>query len=479
MLLAKQGLDVTVLERAPGVGGRTASIEEQGFTFDTGPTFFLYPQVLEEVFNHCGRNLHDEIKLIQLDPQYRIIFGGGGQIRATGDVERMEREIATISPKDAPAFRRFMEDNRKKLKLFDPCLRSPFHGLSDVLNLHILKLLPMLRPHKSLEEDLASFYTDPRIRLAFSFQSKYLGMSPFNCPSLFSILSFLEYEHGVFHPAGGCNAITKAMARVARELGARIELDADVTEILFDGKRATGVRTSQGEHRAGALIINADFGRAMTRLVPDRLRKRWTDARLARKRYSCSAFMLYLGVEGRYDNLDHHNIFITNDYRSNLDEIENKHVLSGDPSFYVQNACVTDPSLAPAGMSTLYVLVPVTHQHPNVDWTKESESFRALTLRQLRKIGIDDVEKRIRFERMITPANWEKEFEIYRGATFNLSHNLGQMLHLRPRNRFDELEGVYLVGGGTHPGSGLPVIFQSALITARVLCEDLGISAAT
>jgi phytoene desaturase len=164
---------------------------------------------------------------------------------------------------------------------------------------------------------------------------------------------------------------------------------------------------------------------------------------------------------------------MTRDYARNLEEIEERHVLSEDPSFYVQNACVTDPTLAPRGMSTLYVLVPVTHQHSNVDWAQERERFRELVLRQLRRVGIEDVQRRIRFERVITPAHWEQQHQIYRGATFNLAHNLGQMLHLRPRNRFEDLEGVYLVGGGTHPGSGLPVIFESARISSRLLLEDL------
>jgi phytoene desaturase len=184
--------------------------------------------------------------------------------------------------------------------------------------------------------------------------------------------------------------------------------------------------------------------------------------------------MLYLGVDGTYDQVPHHSIYISEDYERNLDEIENRHVLSDDPSFYVQNACVTDPSLAPRGKSTLYVLVPVTHQHPNVDWSREAGRFRELALSRLRQIGIEDVQRRIRYERMVTPADWDQGFEIHQGATFNLAHNLGQMLHLRPRNRFEDLDGVYLVGGGTHPGSGLPVIFQSALITSRLMLEDLG-----
>jgi phytoene desaturase len=186
--------------------------------------------------------------------------------------------------------------------------------------------------------------------------------------------------------------------------------------------------------------------------------------------------MMYLGVDGREDQLLHHNIFIPAQYQQHLNEVEHGHVLSEDPSFYVQNASVTDPSLAPPGMSALYILVPVTHQHPNVDWLRERDRYRRLVLKQLEKIGLHQVEQRIRFERIITPLDWEQQMNIHLGATFNLAHNFGQMLHLRPRNRFEDLDGVYLVGGGTHPGSGLPVIFESARITARLLLEDFGMS---
>jgi phytoene desaturase len=212
-------------------------------------------------------------------------------------------------------------------------------------------------------------------------------MSPFRCPSLFSILSFLEYEHGVHHPIGGCGAVTTAMARVAREMGVEIRLGEPVREVLFQGRRAHGVRTDAGEIACDALLINADFARAMTRLVPDRLRRRWTDRKLERKKFSCSTFMLYLGIDGLYDQVPHHTIYISQDYVQNLDEIENRHVLSDDPSFYVQNASVTDPTLAPAGRSTLYVLVPVTHQHPNVDWRQERARYRDLALSKLPQIA--------------------------------------------------------------------------------------------
>jgi phytoene desaturase len=474
ILLASAGVKVKILERMPVAGGRTSTIQMGGFQFDLGPTFFLYPRVLEEIFAAAGANLREEVQLVRLDPQYRIIFGAGGELNATPDIARMERQIAAIAPGDASGFRRFLEENRAKLERMLPCLENPFLGWQDLLNTRMLKTLPILRPHQSMDTYLSRFFRDPRIRLAFSFQSKYLGMSPFRCPSLFSILSFLEYEYGVFHPIGGCAAVTAAMVRIAQRLGVEIALDQPVQEILFEGRRAVGVRTREGVSRADALIVNADFARAMSRLVPDRLRRCWTDRKIGRKKFSCSTFMMYLGVEGTFD-LPHHNIHIAADYARNLDEIENQHILSGDPSFYVQNAVVTDPTLAPRGMSALYVLTPVTHQHPNVDWERERDRFRALVLKQVAKAGFVDVERRIRCERVITPADWDQQYEIHKGATFNLAHSLDQMLHLRPHNRFQDLEGVYLVGGGTHPGSGLPVIFESARISTRLLLSDLGV----
>jgi phytoene desaturase len=466
---------VKVLERLPILGGRTSSIEADGYKFDLGPTFFLYPRVLDEIFRAAGTTLRNEVELVRLDPQYRIQFGAGGHIDATPNIAGMEREIAKLASADAPGFRRFLDENRTKLSLMEPCLESAFLGWQDLVQMRLLKMLPMLRPHQSVDTYLKRFFTDDRVRLAFCFQSKYLGMSPFRCPSLFSILSFLEYEYGVYHPIGGCSAITAAMARVAERLGVEICLNEPVEEILFAGRRAIGVRTPSGTQRADAVVVNADFARAMQNLVPDRLRHRWTDKKLAKKKYSCSTFMMYLGIEGRYE-LPHHTIHIAEDYVKNLDEIENQHVLSDDPSFYVQNACVTDPGLAPRGHSTLYVLAPVTHQHANVDWKGERARYRELILRQIAKAGYGGVESRIRYERVITPADWDTRYEIYRGATFNLAHTLDQMLHLRPHNRFEDLDGVYLVGGGTHPGSGLPVIFESARISSKLLLEDLGVT---
>jgi phytoene desaturase len=478
LLLARAGLRVRVLERQPFVGGRTSRFTAQGYSFDLGPTFFLFPEVLRGIFQSVGRDLDQYVQLIRLDPQYRLVFGSGGQLDASPDVARMEQEIARLDPGDAANFRRFLSDNARKLERFRPCLEMPFLGWRDVLSWRLIRLLPLLRPWLSLDGELRRYFRDERVRLAFSFQSKYLGMSPFQCPSLFSILAYLEYGHGVFYPLGGCGAVSQAMATVAEELGVQIHLGEEVVGILFRGRRAVGVRTRRGSYPADALVINADFAQAMRRLVPDHLRRRWNDRSIASKRFSCSTFMLYLGLEGTCEQLAHHTIYLSQDYRRNLEDIEVRHCLSQDPSFYVHNPCVTDASLAPRGHSALYVLVPVSHMHPRIDWDRQRQAFAELTLRQLSKVGLPDVQRRIRFQRIVTPQDWEREHQVYRGATFNLAHSLDQMLHLRPRNRFEDLERVYLVGGGTHPGSGLPVIFESAKISSRLILEDLDRSAA-
>ncbi|QDV69000.1 All-trans-zeta-carotene desaturase [Rosistilla carotiformis] len=475
MQLAAAGLNVTVVERRGQVGGRTSAIEADRFRFDLGPTFFLYPRVLREIFASVGRDLDTEVPMRRLETQYRLTFGQGGQLDASNDLEAMDRQIRQFAPEDAGKLKKYLDDNRVKLARFRPILESPFSSPLDLLRPDVLKAFPLLHPLTSLGSELERYFSDPRMVIALSFQAKYLGMSPFRCPSLFSILSFLEYEYGVHHPIGGCAAVSERMAEIAQAMGVQIRLNQPVTGLQFSGRRVTGVQTATESIAADAIVINADFAAAMRDLVPNTLRRRWADKKLAGKKYSCSTFMMYLGVRGEIDGLAHHNIHIARDYQQNLRDIEIDHRLSDDPSFYVQNPGVTDPTLAPEGHRSLYVLVPVSHEHPNIDWAKETPRFRELTLDRLSQIGLPDLRDRIVYEKIVTPADWSGEHKIYRGATFNLAHNLGQMLHRRPQNRFEELDGVYLVGGGTHPGSGLPVIYESSRISSRLLLNDLGI----
>ena len=476
LLLAKSGVEVTVFERSSAVGGRNKVFDRDGYKFDLGPTFFHYPEVIEDIFKAIGMDAHEELKLHRLDMNYRLIFGQGGQLDCTSDLNEMTERIRNLSgDSNADAFRRYVVDNRNKLTKSKACLQEPWYGPTDLLSKRAMRVSSVLRPQRSVAKDLLKLFDDDRLMLAMSFQTKYLGMSPFNCPSLFTMLAFLEYEYGIFHPLGGLGSVSERMASIAQDLGVTFRMNEAVESVVMDGKTIKGVRTAEGEFLADRVIMNADFANGMTQLFPDSVRKKWSDKKIDQKKYSCSTFMLYLGVDRTYDDLPHHQIYASANYEQNLEDIEKHHKITWeDPSVYVQNACVTDPQLAPEGCSTVYALVPVSHVHENIDWSKEKDAYRDRVLEQIEeKLGFENIRDHIQTEMIITPEDWGDH--CYRGAVFNLAHGLDQMLWRRPKNRFDEINNLYLVGGGTHPGSGLPVIYESARISSKLLLDSLGI----
>ena len=475
LLLAHSGVKVTMLEKSSSVGGRTKIVEMDGFKFDRGPTFFHYPEVIEEIFQAIGRDAHQELGLIPLDPSYRLTFGAGGSIDATSNLDEMTERIRELSgDKNAKGFEKYVLENRKKLDYSRVCLQTPWKGPSDLLTKRAMKVATILKPWASVASDLSRLFDDERVRLAMSFQTKYLGMSPFHAPSLFTILAFLEYEHGIFHAKGGLGSITNRMSEIAIELGVDIKLETEVEELIFDNKTVVGVKTNNGEYRAKKVVLNADFAHAMTTLVPNNKRKRWSDKKLESKGYSCSTFMLYLGIDKQYDQ-PHHQIYASQKYEENLKDITNHKITWEDPSLYVQNACVTDSTLAPPGQSTLYVLVPVPNTDDSIIWDDIKEEYSEVILDMMEnKLGFENVRDSIVSQTIVTPDDWDSS-DIYRGAVFNLAHSLDQMLWRRPQNRFEEFNNLFLVGGGTHPGSGLPTIFESGRITSKLILSDLGI----
>ena len=476
LLLAKSGVKVTVFERSQRVGGRNKVFEKDGFKYDLGPTFFHYPEVIEDIFQAIGLDAHEELKLKKLDINYRLIFGQGGMLDCTSNTEQMVERIAELSGrKNAEGFRKYLEDNKMKLDKSKQCLQEPWFGVTDLLSKRAMRVAGVLRPQRSVAKDLMKIFDDDRLMLAMSFQTKYLGMSPFNCPSLFTMLAFLEYEYGIFHPMGGLGSVSERMGEIAKDLGVEFRMGEAVTEVIMDKKTIKGVVTENGEFYADKVVMNADFAQGMTSLFPDKVRKKWSNKKIDNKKYSCSTFMLYLGVDRTYDDLPHHQIYASKDYVSNLEDIEKHHRLTwDDPSVYVQNACVTDPQMAPEGCSTVYALVPVSHIHENINWDDEKDPFRNRILEQIEtKLGFENLRQHIVSELIITPEDWGEH--CYRGAVFNLAHGLDQMLWRRPKNEFDEINNLYLVGGGTHPGSGLPVIYESARISSKLLLDSLGI----
>ena len=418
MLLAKAGVNVTILEKSDGVGGRTRVFEKDGFKYDNGPTFFHYPEIAEEIFEALGLDAREELGLIELDPNYRLVFGAGGSIDASTDLEHMVSQIRELCGEDnANGFRKYIEDNRTKLDLSKNCLNSPWRGPTDLLSRRAMRVAKVLRPWRSVSSDLSKVFSDERMQLAMSFQTKYLGMSPFQAPSLFTILAYLEYEHGVFHAEGGLGTITQKMGEIARDLGVDIRLNEPVNDFVFEGKKVVGAVTENGTYTADKFVMNVDFATGMKGLIPDKLRKKWSNKKLDEKSYSCSTYMLYLGLDKLYDT-PHHQIYAAKDYQKNLKEVTENKVTWDDPSIYVQNACVTDPTMAPEGHSTIYVLVPASSSHEGIDWEEIKDEYMDVILAQMENLGFEGIKDHIVSQTIVTPDDWASR-DIYKGAVFN------------------------------------------------------------
>jgi phytoene desaturase len=335
----------------------------------------------------------------------------------------------------------------------------------------LLSALPTFFLGGSIFDNLGTYFKEEKLRICFTFQSKYLGMSPWECPAAFTLIPFVEHEFGIYHVRGGLNQISQAMTQVVEEENGRVITNQKVEKIETRDNRATQVRLEDGETLAfDRIVLNADFGYAITNLFDSHVLNKYTSAKLQKKNYSCSTFMLYLGIDKKYLT-PHHTIVFAEDYRQNISNIQNG-TLTTDNSFYIQNASVTDDTLAPKGKSTIYLLVPVPNNRSNIDWAKEAPSFRDNLLTQVEeRTPLQDLRDHIELEKMITPTQWEHDYNVYIGATFNLAHNLSQMLYFRPHNKFEDLKNLYLVGGGTHPGSGLPTIYMSGIVTAGLIAK--------
>lgn len=474
MLLAHAGYQVEIYERKYTVGGRNAAIRLGDFTFDTGPTFLMLLEVLEELFTITGRSIDDYLDIRDIDPFYRLkFFHKDIEFFPTRNRQKMREHIASVFPGDEENYEKYLKKEAVKFEKLFECLKIPYHSPLHFLRKRFIRAIPEFNIGKTLYQKLSEYFIHDEMRISMTFQAKYLGMSPWQCPGAFTILSFIEHNGGVHHTIGGLNKISEAMAEVIEEEGGKIYLNTEVAEIIISDKTARGVRLTDGQEvGADYVIINADFAYAMTSIVNKKDRKKYTDQDLSKRDYSCSTFMLYLGLGKKYD-IPHHNIFFADDYKTNVETIYGKKTLPEDISFYIQNPSVIDPTLAPEGKSSIYVLVPISNTTANIDWEKEKQGFRDLVIQKIKnRTELKDIEEFIEAEKIITPKDWEDTYNVYRGATFNLSHKLTQMLYFRPHNKFQECSNCYITGGGTHPGSGLPTIYQSGRIAANLIIQD-------
>jgi phytoene desaturase len=471
MLLAQRGFRVKVFEKQDVIGGRNAEVRLGDYRFDLGPTFLMMKFVLDELFAEGGRRSSDYLQFAKMDPMYALNFSDKTML-VRSEPEAMKDEIEKHFPGEGANLDRFFKRESLRFKKLYPCLQKPYDTVSGLINPTLLAAVPHIAAGRSLYSVLGDYFRSEQLRLAFTFQSKYLGMSPWDCPGLFTMIPYTEHAHGVYHVMGGLSRITQAFADVSREEKAEIYTSAPVARVLVEGRRAIGVQLADGEKIfCDDVIINADFGHAMSTLFDEEELGRFKPSALRKRKFSCSTFMMYLGLDRAYD-AEHHTIVFAHDYRKNIEAITNGVQSFEDISLYVRNSCKTDPSGAPAGHSALYILVPVANNKSGFDWEVHRQEMRDSILRTLReRTPYGDVTPHIQREMIVTPQDWESKYSVFLGATFNMAHNWSQMLYMRPHNQFEMFSNCYLVGGGTHPGSGLPTIFESARISANLICQ--------
>lgn len=471
MILAHRGYDVSIYESKPHIGGRNSALKVGDFTFELGPTFVMLPKAFEEAFALAGRDMKKYVELKELAEMYRLHYSDGRNFHVYFDKQKIEQEIVRLFPDDAGAYARFMATQKIKFDRLYKCLTVPYMRPYNYLRLKLLKALSTMDIGKSVHDVLSKYFKNEDLKIAMSFQAKYLGMSPWDCPGAFTILSYIEHEFGIYHPMGGVHKICEAMQKVAVEDGVKIFLNSHVKRVLSEDGNATGIElVDRTVVNADYVIMNTDFAHGMLNLFTPKEQGAYTEKKLNKMKYSCSTFMLYLGLDKKYD-MPHHNIFFSADYKKNVDQIFKDKIVPEDPSFYIQNASVTDPTLAPAGKSAIYVLVPAPNlSGAYIDWEVEKKVLRDKVITLIKeRTEMKDIEAHIEVERVITPAEWESGMYVHNGAVFNLAHSLDQMLYLRPHNRLNGYKNVYLVGGGTHPGSGLPTIVESGRIAAHLI----------
>ncbi len=463
MKLAHAGLDVTVFEKQAGPGGRCGRVTLGDFRFDLGPTILLMPHVLEATFASVGRRLSDLLTLTRCDPHYRVHYRDGSRFTLWSDEARMHAELERLEPGAAQRYQRFLAQGRRQYETAFPRFISrhfdsvwPFVAPRNVPAILQVGALKKLWPH------VGNFFRDARLRQALSFQTMYLGLSPWDAPSVFSLLPFTEAEHGLWFPEGGLHAVPLALEQVCGEEGVTLRYGAPVERVLVEAGRAVGVRLADGtEARAEVVLCNADYAHAVRHLLPPDIAPRRT-AQVDRQRFTSSGYLLYLGLSRQLPELLHHNVFFGRDFEGSFVDVFTRRRVPEDVSFYVNAPSRTGAGFAPPGKDALYVLVPVPEQNQGVDWREEGPRVRAQVLSRLAQEGYGDVEALIEAERVVTPDDWAADLNLERGANFGLAQSFWQLGPFRPTVKDPDVTDLFWCGASIQPGTGVPTVMLSA-----------------
>lgn len=468
--LQAKGYDVTLVEMRDKPGGRAYVYEQDGFRFDAGPTIITAPFLIDELFELAGRKTSDYVRIVPVDPYYRIEFHDGRRFDYTGDEDHIIREIERFNPADVPGYRRFVEQSRAIFeRAFTDLADQPFSSFGAMLE--IVPDLLRLRSHECVYRLVSRYIEDPALRQVFSFHPLLIGGNPFQSSSIYSMIHYLERKWGVHYAMGGTGAVVDGLVRLFREMGGTLLLDSRVEEIEIDRGRATGVRLAGGRRLpADVVVSNGDVANTYRRLVDPRWRRKWTDRRLERMRYSMGLFVLYFGTDRTYPELAHHTIVLTRRYRELLRDIFVRKTLAEDFSLYLHAPTRTDPSMAPEGCECFYVLSPVPNLRGDADWEQMAEPYADAILASLERY-CPDLRRHVVTRRIMTPLDFESDLDAYAGSAFQFEPVLSQSAWFRPHNVSEDVDGLYFVGAGTHPGAGMPGVLSSAKLIGRVVPE--------
>ena len=473
--LQAAGHEVTVLERRDRPGGRAYVYEQDGFTFDGGPTIVTAPQLIHELFEAGGRRTADYVSLVPLDPYYNVRFEDGSVFRYTGDERRLLEEVRRFEPADVDGYLRFSREAEEILRAGFALIDRPFTRAADMVR--VLPDLARLGAHRSVAGVVRRHIRDERLRQVFSFHPLLVGGNPFQTTSIYALIHALEKKWGVWFAMGGTGALVRGLARLFEELGGELRLGADVREVVVSDAtgRATGVRVGDGETvGADAVVSNADVATTYLHLVPPRFRRKHTDRRVRRLRYSMSLFVLYFGTDRTYPDMAHHEILMGPRYRGLLDDVFTRKHLADDFSLYLHRPTATDPSLAPAGCDAWYVLSPVPHLGGPTDWARAANPYRDRIVRYLEERYMPGLSRHIVTERHIDPLHFRDTLGSHLGSAFSVEPTLTQSAWFRPHNRSEDVPNLYFAGAGTHPGAGIPGVLSSGKIAADLVAADFG-----
>jgi phytoene desaturase len=466
--LQARGYSVILLEARDKPGGRAYVYEQDGFIFDAGPTIITAPFLIDELFALSGRRTEDYVKIVPCDPFYRIAFHDGTSFDYSGDENRMIEQILKFSTNDVEGYKKFVSKTEKIFRrAFLDLADKPFSSIADMLV--VAPDLIALKSHESVYRMVSDYISDEKLRIVFSFHPLLVGGNPFSSSSIYAMIHYLERKWGVHFALGGTGALVRGLVRAFLEMGGRLELNSRVTKILITDRKAHGVIDEHGrEFRADVIVSNADVANTYRKLVAPAARRKWSDKKLEKMRYSMSLFLIYFGTNRNYPQLAHHTIVLGPRYKGLLDDIFDKKILARDFSLYLHAPTRTDPRLAPRGCECFYVLSPVPHLGGKIDWNAEKERYADAILESLETL-CPNLRRHVVTKRIFTPLDFESQLDAYLGSAFQFEPVLTQSAWFRPHNVSEDVKNLYLVGAGTHPGAGIPGVLSSAKLLDRVI----------